>query len=489
MPGKKIKKLRYGGENVFSIETALERIEALIHSDYCISKRAMALLLIQDDEEILSIVTEKEPNYIGEIKKVIEDIKLKYMDPLSYIIAMNRQEEAAKIAEEVVEIMGDRKSSFADKLSQFTMNPLTGIPILLFVLYFGIYKFVGGFGAGTLVDYLEGTVFENYINPLAYKYISMVVPWEMARDLFVGEYGMITLGIRYAVAIILPIVTIFFLVFSIIEDTGYLPRLAMLIDRVFKKVGLSGRAVIPMVLGLGCATMATMVTRTLPTKRERLIATLLLALAVPCSAQMGVILALLESNPKVFLLWAFIILAVFVVIGILTAQIIPGEKPTFYMEIPPLRLPKFSNIIVKTYTRVEWYLKEVLPIFIFASFLIWLGKVTKLFDLIIGMLEYPVSLMGLPVQSAQIFLFGFFRRDYGAAGLYDLNKAGALNGNQLLVACVALTLFLPCIAQLLMNVRERGLKAGAAISIFVLFFSFTVAFLVNQVLVYLRVSL
>ena len=94
----------------------------------------------------------------------------------------------------------------------------------------------------------------------------------------------------------LPIVGFFFLVFSVMEDSGYLPRLALLIDRVFKKIGLSGRGVIPIVLGLGCDTMATMVTRTLPTVRERIIATLLLALAVPCSAQLGLIFALLNGR-------------------------------------------------------------------------------------------------------------------------------------------------------------------------------------------------
>jgi ferrous iron transport protein B len=257
----------------------------------------------------------------------------------------------------------------------------------------------------------------------------------------------------------------------------------MLIDRIFKKIGLSGRAVIPMVLGFGCDTMATMVTRTLPTKRERIIATMLLALAVPCSAQLGVIIALLEGRKLAMFMWAGIISLVFLFIGYLTAKILPGKKPTFYMEVPPLRLPKLSNVFVKTYTRVRWYLKEILPLFILASVLIWIGQITRLFDLVIDFLKVPVRLIGLPAEAAHIFLLGFFRRDYGAAGLYDLNKTGILSGVQLVVACVTLTLFLPCIAQLLMNVKERGLKTGAGISVFVLVFSFAVAFVVNYLLV------
>ncbi len=119
---------------------------------------------------------------------------------------------------------------FREKLSRLCMHPLTGIPLLLLVLYFGLYKFVGEFGAGTVVNFLEGTVFGQGINPWVNRVAEAVIPWQVLRELFAGEYGIITLGIRYAVAIILPIVGTFFLAFSILEDSGYLPRLAMLIE-------------------------------------------------------------------------------------------------------------------------------------------------------------------------------------------------------------------------------------------------------------------
>ena len=156
---------------------------------------------------------------------------------------------------------------------------------------------------------------------------------------------------------------------------------------------------------------------------------------------------------------------VFLLIGFLSSKILPGDAPSFYMEIPPLRLPKFSNVIIKTYTRVKWYFIEIMPMFIFASFLIWLGQLLGVFALLTKVLEYPISWIGLPDKAAVSFLFGFFRRDYGAAGLYDIKKAGLFTGNQLVVACVTLTLFLPCVAQFLMNVKERGLKTGIAISV------------------------
>jgi ferrous iron transport protein B len=464
------------------LEISLEKIAGLLEGDYGLSGRCIALLMLQDDDEIITLIRGREPKAFAFIELIIEAVKDHYSQPLSYIIALRRQEEANRIVADVVEHLPSQKLGLRERLSRVMISPLTGVPFLLLVLYFGLYKFVGQFGAGTLVNFIEADIFEAHINPYIAKIFEQYIPWQVVRELFVGEYGMVTLGLRYAVALILPIVTTFFIVFAIIEDSGYLPRLALLIDRLFKKIGLTGRAVIPMVLGLGCDTMATMVTRTLPTKRERLIATILLALAVPCSAQLGVILALLSGNAAALWIWAIIVALVFLLIGFLSSKILPGDSPSFYMEIPPLRLPKISNVIIKTYTRVKWYFIEIMPMFILASFLIWLGLLTGAFGVLTKILEYPVHWAGLPDKAAVSFLFGFFRRDYGAGGLYFMQKEGLLNGNQLLVACVTLTLFLPCVAQFLMNVKERGLKTGIAISAFILVFSFSVGAAVNVIL-------
>jgi len=461
------------------LELYLSRLDALLRSDYKISRRALCLLLLQEDKEILEAVKDKEKDKADEIVKIIEEAKAHYAHPISYIISILRQEEATRISNMVMGSKPARNLTFRERISKIMMNPFTGGPILLVVLYYGLYKFVGTFGAGVLVDFLENKVFGNYINPFVTELVTKGIPFKIFQDLLVGEYGIITLGLRYAVAIILPIVATFFFAFAIVEDTGYLPRLAMLVDQLLKKIGLSGRAVIPLVLGFGCDTMATMVTRTLPTKRERIIATLLLALAVPCSAQMGVILALLDKNPIGLIIWLGVILLVFLLVGFLAAKIMPGELPTFYMEIPPLRFPQLSNILRKTASRLKWYFLEIFPIFIFASVLIWAGQITGIFNILVKILEHPIRWIGLPSQAAVSFLFGFFRRDYGAAGLYDLKKAGLLSPNQLVVACVTLTLFLPCIAQLLMNIKERGWRMGMAMSVFILFFSFSVGYLVN----------
>ncbi len=180
---------------------------------------------------------------------------------------------------------------------------------------------------------------------------------------------------------------------------------------------------------------------------------------------------------------------VFLLVGYLAAKIIPGERASFYMEVPPLRLPKISNVLIKTYTRLQWYFFEVLPIFILASILLWLGKLSGVFDFIIGGLEPLVEFIGLPPEASVAFLYGFFRRDFGAAGLYDLNSAGVLVGIPLVVAAVTLTLFIPCIAQFSVMWKERGKKTALAIALFILPFAFFVGYILNLTLTTLGVPL
>ncbi|MDJ0898963.1 MAG: nucleoside recognition domain-containing protein [Xenococcus sp. MO_188.B8] len=234
--------------------------------------------------------------------------------------------------------------------------------------------------------------------------------------------------------------------------------------------------------------MATLVTRTLESKRERIIATLLLALTIPCSAQLGVILGLLSQEPTALFVWATVMVTIFLSIGFLAGKVIPGNVSCFYMEIPPLRLPRPQAILTKTYVRLKWYFGEILPLFIFASVLIWAGKLTGLFDLVVRVLEPVMVWLGLPKEAAPTFLYGFFRRDYGAAGMFDLHSSGILAGQQLVVAAVTLTLFIPCIAQLQFMFKERGFKNTILIAIFVVLFAFSLGYILNQLLSIMEVS-
>ncbi len=461
------------------VGTAIRSIRDRMTGTYPVDPGALASLMMQGDEEAAEIIKRNEPPG-STVVDAGRELVMGFDAPGAYRVSVERQHAAARLVEGVVEADAQRDPEWMNRLGRALTRPMYGIPALLIVTYLGLYVFVGKFGAGIVVDWLEGTLFQSWINPF-FERLFDGIPWESWRSLYVGEYGLLTLGLRYAVAIILPIVGTFFLFFSILEDSGYFPRLALLVDRVFKRLGLSGRAVIPMVLGFACDTMATMVTRTLETKRERILATMLLALAIPCSAQLGVILALLSGHPVAMVAWTVTVLGSFVLVGAIGRRVLQGPPPSFHMEIPPLRRPRLANVVTKTYTRMQWYFLEVLPLFLLASVLLWAGKLTGLFDLIVSGIKPIVGVLGLPSETGQIFLFGFFRRDYGAAGLLDLDRQGLLDPGQLAVAAVTLTLFVPCIAQFLIMTKERGVRTALAMLAFITPFAFSAGFVVSLV--------
>lgn len=472
------------------LEKAIAAIEPHLEGQGGVGRRGRALLLLQGDHQVRDrLIQVHGPAAAEKVASTIFDACADLKSTAHYHISLAVKEHVQGVLAQRASFPPPRSDGWRDRLSDLCMSPWTGFPILLAVLYLGLYQFVGVFGAGTCVDFLQNGLFGKII-PSATWLAERYIPWPAARDLLVGDYGIISLGFRYAIAIILPIVTTFFLAFSLIEDSGYLPRLAVLIDRLFKKIGLNGRAVIPLVLGLGCDSMATMVTRTLETKRERVIATFLLALAIPCSAQIGVLMALLSGRPLALAVWAGVMAAIFLGAGLLMARFLPGQRPSFYMELPRLRLPRLGNVLVKTYTRLVWYFKEVLPLFVLASVLIWLGRLDwwgllpegGVFGMLVRGLEPAVRAIGLPDQAAGAFLFGFFRRDYGAAGLFDLQHQGLLAGNQLVVAAVTMTLFLPCVAQFIIMKKERGWKMTLCTSLFIVVFAFGVGWLLSAVL-------
>ena len=403
-------------------------------------------------------------------------------------------EERNRVINDLIARVSTQSKSLGKRVSavigNMALRPITGIPMLILVLVF-MYFFVGRLAAGTGVDFLQNTVFAQYVNPAVTGFVDRFIPINFLREMLVGEYGVITMAVTYALAIIFPIVTAFFLFFGFLEDSGYLPRLTVLSDRVFKTMGLNGRAILPMILGLGCGTMATLTTRILETKKERILATLLLALAVPCSAQLGVVMGLLGSiSIKALFVWLTVMLSVMIFVGWCASRVIPGERCPFIQEIPPIRLPQVKNILVKTLARLKWYLKEAVPLFIVGTLILFFCDKIGILQWIEDSLSpVTVHILGLPREITKIFILGFLRRDYGAAGLYDLSKTGVLDSIQLLVTLVVITLFIPCVAQFFVTVKERGIKAGCVIAGFTFVFAVLVGYFLNISLRWLIIGL
>ncbi|MGF1644593.1 MAG: ferrous iron transport protein B [Thiotrichales bacterium] len=465
-----------------AVEEAVRQLAPLLpHSNR--APRALALAFLSQDGETEHWLAETLEAETYE-RLVRERAALAATQESSHadLIHATRASFVAELLEAALLISDASGNRLGARLGRFAAHPLWGWPILLGVLYL-MYLFVGIFGAGTLVGLLEEGLFGEVINPWVANAAERWLPPFLA-DFIAGEYGLWTMGATYAIALILPIVTTFFLAFGLLEDSGYFSRLVALSNRVFERLGLNGKAVLPMVLGLGCVTMATLTTRILESRRDRLILTFLLALAVPCSAQLGVVMGLLAGMSfTATLIWAMTVVGILGVVGWIAGRFVPGEATPLMVELAPMRVPQVTNVIAKTLARLEWYLKEVIPLFLLGTALMFaLDKLGVLPWLIEAAKPLVTGWLGLPQEAASAFLMGFLRRDFGATGLFVLSSEDLLTARQMVVGMVTITLFVPCIASMFMIVKEYGLRIAALMILLIMPLAFLIGGALNQLL-------
>jgi len=366
-------------------------------------------------------------------------------------------------------------------LGRWAVNFWTGIPMLFGVLYL-IYLFVGRWVAGDLVNitekYLGHKMWEPWIRGVISSFIRLDF-W--LGILFVGEFGILSMTVTYLLFLLLPLVMAFYLVLSLMEDSGYLPRLATLVDRSLNAIGLNGSAVIPLILGFGCVTMATITTRLLGSEREKTIATTILQLAIPCSAQIAVIAALLAGAGFLAMItYSITIFIVLVAVGTILHRLLPGESSPLLIDLPPLRLPRLDNIARKTIFRSFAFMKEATPWFFAGALAVGIMQLTGLLEIWQDILApFVTGWLQLPREASTTFVMGLVRRDFGAAGLYNL----VLTPDQIVVSLVTITLFVPCIASLIVMMKERGTKQALLIWIVTWIGAFMVGGIVSQILI------
>lgn len=418
---------------------------------------ADALMLLEEDENIRC----KYPdlNNIPDLRESIYTLRRQRVDQITAKILTYDQDS----------------SQLARKIGSYMLKPVTAVPMLLILLYL-IYQFIGVFVAQTIVGFTEGQLFVGIYEPFMRNIIDGLIGLEnFPGQLLAGEYGVLTMAVTYIFGLLLPLVAAFYFLLSILEDSGYLPRIAVLMDRLLQKIGLNGRAIIPMLLGFGCVTMATITTRLLGTKRERIIAIFLLGLAIPCSAQLGVIAGLIAQLDLFYVLvYVLTIFAVYVLSGTFLNKVLPGESSDLLIDLPPIRFPDFKNVFNKTYQQTVAFVKEAGPIFVLGAVLITVMQKTGLLSLITEAAEpLTVNWLGLPAETATAFVMGIIRRDFGAAGL----TAIALTPAQITVALITLTLFVPCIAAMMIMVKERNFKEA----VYIWFGSWLTAFITGGI--------
>jgi len=472
--------LRYDAEIEKAIGQAAAAINRIAPHPQ-LAARGLAILFLGGDTEVTGWLAEKAGADFAELVALRQKAEQAGKGKLATQLARERTEAADALATSAIRRAARSSPLLSQRIGQYVVDPLWGVPILLGMLFL-VYEFVGVFGATTLVGLLEKDLFEGILNPAFSHFVTTAVDVPWITELLVGKYGLWTMGMTYALALILPIVSTFFFAFGVLEDSGYLPRLTVIANRLFALIGLNGRAVLPMVLGLGCVTMATLTTRILHSPRERMITIFLLALAIPCSAQLGVVLGMLGGvSFTAVLIWALAMLMILMLAGFLAAKLIPGRRIPLVTELPPMRLPILGNVFKKTGGRLKWYLIEVIPLFLLGTFIMFALDKTGALPFIIRAGEPLVAgWLGLPKEASAAFVMGFLRRDFGATGLFAM--ADTLSPIQAVVGMITITLFIPCFASLMMMVKEQGSKVALAMVAVIVPFAFLIGGLFNIVL-------
>lgn len=395
-------------------------------------------------------------------------------------IYLARRDRVNDIVHHVVK-EDNTRASFSTMLGRMMLRPFTGIPMLLATLY-GMYYVIGVFIAQTVVGVTEETIMQGMYEPAVRGFVARYLSeGTILNTLLVGEFGVLTMTVTYVFGLLLPLVIGFYLLLAILEDSGYLPRIAALLDRALTTIGLNGRAVIPMILGFGCVTMATITTRLLGTSRERMIAIALLAITIPCSAQLGVIIGLIGPlGGQHVLTYVGAIFVTFVIIGMVLNKVLPGKSSDLLIDLPPIRLPRLDNVVKKTLNKSYLFIAEAAPLFAIGALIIGVMEITgALVALQDVFAPLTVGWLKLPKEAATAFIMGIVRRDFGAAGLADM----ALTPAQTVVSLITITLFVPCIASVLVMFKERSWKEALVLWASAFAVAFLVGGIVAQVVV------
>ncbi len=443
-------------------------------------EREIAIRILEKDPLILEQVKDTSPTIYEEAIKLTSLIEAEHGESSIVRIMKERNALATHIAS-IVKEFHKPVQSFKDKLDLITTRPLTGIPVMIAVLT-GLLLFLI-FGGGFLEE-LFSLGWNTAIKPLISN-ISNLISNNMINTVFIEG---LTLGVEATLSIVLPYVFTFYIILGLLEDTGYLARIAFLTDSVMHKLGLHGKSVIPLMMGLGCSVPAIMSTRILATKRERVIASFIITL-IPCSARISVILAIIGSYIgviPVILLFACIIVIVFIS-GYLLNKVLKGEKTGLVMEIPPYRTPQIKNILKKTWLRIKDFLTVALPIIIIGSILLGGLKYFNLLTFISSIFApLTVGLLGLPAVTGVVLIFGVLRKELAAIMLIEVlgtsNLLTVLTPVNLIVFALVISLYIPCIATFAVIGRELGLKYAFIIPVATITIAFLIGGLANTIL-------
>ena len=413
-------------------------------------------------EEILGIPCVPICAVTGEgVNRLVE--RIKDAKPSAYEYEeKERWHEIGNIVEEVQKVT-HRHHTFLERLGDASVKPITGLPIAVIVLFLA-FKVIRFIGEG-LIGYVGKPIFENLWAPLMLKLSGLLGSEGSLHNLIIGQlingeidfgqsFGLLTTGLFVPLAAVLPYVFAFYLVLSFLEDFGYIPRVAVMVDTLMHRLGLHGFAIVPMMLGLGCNVPGALSTRILETRREKFIAATIMAIAVPCAALQAMVVGLIGKEGLSGLVIVYgTLFAVWVVLGVLFNRTIKGESPEIFIEIPPYRIPYLRGLSKKIWIRIKWFLKEAVPFVLLGVLLVNILYTLKIIQFV-GNITAPVvtRVLGLPKEAIGALIIGFLRKDVAVGMLVPLG----LTAKQLIIASVVLAMYFPCVATFMTLAKELG---------------------------------
>jgi len=413
-------------------------------------------------EEILGVPCVPICAVTGEgVNHLVE--KIKEAKPSGYEYEDNQRWQKIGSIVDKVQSVTHRHHTWLERLGDASVRPLTGIPIavVVFFLAFKVIRFIGEWLIGNVGE----PVFENLWAPLMMKLSGLLGSEGFIHNILIGHliegeidfmqsFGLLTTGLFVPIGAVLPYVFAFYVVLSFLEDLGFIPRLAVMVDTIMHRLGLHGFAIVPMLLGLGCNVPGALSTRILETRRERFIAATIMAIAVPCAALQAMVVGLVGEHGVGYIAIIYgTLFAVWVLLGVIFNKTVKGESPEIFLEIPPYRIPYMRSLAKKIWIRIKWFLKEAIPFVLLGVLIVNLLYTFGIIQFV-GKITAPVvtRVLGLPQDAVGALIVGFLRKDVAVGMLIPLG----LTIKQLVIASVVLAMYFPCVATFTTLVKELG---------------------------------
>ena len=383
---------------------------------------------------------------------------------------------------ERVQKLEHRHPTLLERIGELSVKPFPGIPLAIIVLALTLALVVGGgkgLRAGLLLPLLN-----NFYIPFITGLVSRILPEGILYNVLVGDYGVLIKGVEWPFTLILPYVFLFYFALSFLEDSGYLPRLGVLVDTFLKRLGIQGGNIIPLIMGYGCAVPAILGTRAAVSRKERIIVAAVVSLAVPCVAQTGAFIALLGDHSALVLILVYLVSLLGIIIGgVVLNRIIPGQSGPMLMEIPNLLLPDRQSFFKKLLIRTKHFMVEAeIPMILAIGIAALIAETGLLRVAAVYIEPFITGWLGLPKEATLGLILGIIRRELAVLPLLELD----LSTLQLFVASVVALFYLPCLSVLAVLIKEFNVKTAMLIALSTLLIAFLTGGIINQSAVLLR---